>query len=133
MLERLTAHCPMRALDESNLADYCTALEGVSHFHYVTWSAGCARNVSLLELELQAEVDKYASALSLLLAQRAGRFPGELFRSAVRAAASCYRTWMRRSVRATRKPTGLRRASASGWKSASCGGGRRGPTPCWRN
>ena len=69
----------MRALDEGNLADYCTALEGVSHFHYVTWSAGCARNVSLLELELQAEVDKYASALSLLLAQRAGRFPGELF------------------------------------------------------
>ena len=79
VLERLTAHCPMRALDEGNLADYCTALEGVSHFHYVTWSAGCARNVSLLELELQAEVDKYASALSLLLAQRAGRFPGELF------------------------------------------------------
>ncbi len=54
-------------------------LEGVSHFHYVTWSAGCDRRVSLLELELQAEVDKYASALSLLLAQREGRFPGELF------------------------------------------------------
>ena len=28
---------------------------------------------------LQAEVDKYASALSLLLAQREGRFPAELF------------------------------------------------------
>ncbi|MCE3285620.1 MAG: hypothetical protein K0R70_1876 [Steroidobacteraceae bacterium] len=36
--------------------------------------------MSLLELELQAEVDKYASALALLLAQREGRFPGELFR-----------------------------------------------------
>jgi hypothetical protein len=35
--------------------------------------------VSLLELELQAEVDKYASALRLMLEQRAGRFPGELF------------------------------------------------------
>ena len=81
VLERLSARCPLRALDQSNLADYCTALEGVSHFHYVTWSAGCARHVSLLELELQAEVDKYASALSLLLAQREGRFPGELFRS----------------------------------------------------
>ena len=81
VLDRLSARCPMRTLDQSNLADYCTALEGVSHFHYVTWSAACARHVSLLELELQAEVDKYASALSLLLAQRDGRFPGELFGS----------------------------------------------------
>jgi hypothetical protein len=80
VLERLDRRCPLQALDEENLADYCTALEGVSHFHYVSWSAGCARSVSLLELELQAEVDKYASALSLMLAQREGRFPGDLFR-----------------------------------------------------
>ncbi len=79
VLERLAQRCPLQALDESNLQDYCTALEGVSHFHYVSWSAGCDRDVSLLELELQAEVDKYASALSLLLAQREGRFPAELF------------------------------------------------------
>ncbi len=79
VLERLDRRCPLSALDETNLGDYCTALEGVSHFHYVTWSACCDRRVSLLELELQAEVDKYASALSLLLAQREGRFPGELF------------------------------------------------------
>jgi hypothetical protein len=79
VLERLGRHCPLTALDDSNLGDYCTALEGVSHFHYVTWSTGCDRSVSLLELELQAEVDKYASALSLLLAQREGRFPGDLF------------------------------------------------------
>jgi hypothetical protein len=79
VLERLARRCPLRALEEANLQDYCTALEGVSHFHYVTWSAGCVRSVSLLELELQAEVDKYASALSLLLAQREGRFPAELF------------------------------------------------------
>jgi hypothetical protein len=80
VLERLGRHCPLEALDECNLQDYCTALEGVSHFHYVSWSAGCDRDVSLLELELQAEVDKYASSLALLLAQREGRFPGELFR-----------------------------------------------------
>ncbi len=79
VLRRLDHRCPLRALDEHNLQDYCTALEGVSHFHYVSWSAGCDRHVSLLELELQAEVDKYASALSLLLAQREGRFPVELF------------------------------------------------------
>lgn len=80
VLGRLAARCPLRSLDEANLQDYCTALEGVSHFHYVSWSATCARSVSLLELELQAEVDKYATALSLLLAQREGRFPAELFR-----------------------------------------------------
>lgn len=80
VLERLSRRCPLAALDESNLADYCTVLEGVSHFHYVTWSVGHERSVSLLELEVQAEVDKYASALSLLLAQHEGRFPGDLFR-----------------------------------------------------
>jgi hypothetical protein len=51
VLERLGRRCPLIALDESNLGDYCTALEGVSHFHYVTWSAGCDRRVSLLELD----------------------------------------------------------------------------------
>jgi len=79
VLRRLATRCPLHALDERNLADYCTALEGVSHFHYVVWNADRTREISLLELELQAEVDKYASALSLLLAQREGRFPAELF------------------------------------------------------
>jgi hypothetical protein len=79
VLERLGAHCPLQDLNEQNLADYCTALEGVSHFHYYAWSAQLRREVSLLELELQAEVDKYASALRLMLAQREGRFPAELF------------------------------------------------------
>ena len=79
VIERLAERCPLRSLSEENLADYCTALEGVSHFHYLAWSAGRARDVSLLELELQAEVDKYASALQLMLQQREGRFPAELF------------------------------------------------------
>jgi hypothetical protein len=79
VLERLQTRCPLRDLNERNLADYCTALEGVSHFHYYAWSAHCGRDVSLLELELQAEVDKYASALSLMLAQRDGCFPEDLF------------------------------------------------------
>lgn len=78
VLERLASHCPLRALDERNLADFLTALEGVSHFHYFTWNASRARAVSLLELELQAEVDKYASALRLLLEQGEGRFPAGL-------------------------------------------------------
>lgn len=39
---------------------FCVALEGVSHFLYLTYcSAALQRPVSQLELELQAEVDKY--------------------------------------------------------------------------
>ena len=77
VLERLTQADPLAALNDANLADYCTALEGVSHFHYLMWSLTHGRDVSLLELELQGEVDKYASALSLITQQR-GSFPGAL-------------------------------------------------------
>lgn len=41
----------------------CLATEGVSHFTYLAFRSRHALPVSELELELQAEVDKYASAL----------------------------------------------------------------------
>jgi len=78
VLDRLADADPHHALNEDNLADFCTALEGVSHFLYVTFCALRARCVSLLELELQAEVDKYATALVLLTEQSSGRFPAGL-------------------------------------------------------
>lgn len=78
VLERLHRDDPLQSLDDDNLHDYCTALEGVSHFHYLVWSLTRARSVSLLELELQAEVDKYASAVALLAQQRAGHLPQTL-------------------------------------------------------
>ena len=78
VLDRLERRDPLHALDETNLQDFCTALEGVSHFHYLLWSVGRGRGVSLLELELQAEVDKYASAVALLTRQRGGEFPRAL-------------------------------------------------------
>jgi len=72
-------HCdPMLKLCDANLADFCTALEGVSHFQYLVWCMQHGRAVSLIELELQAEVDKYSIALWLLLQQTQGRFPGGL-------------------------------------------------------
>ena len=37
LLRRLEGADPVGALTEENLADYCTALEGVSHFVYSTW------------------------------------------------------------------------------------------------
>jgi hypothetical protein len=78
VLERLAAENPLEALHGGNLADYWTALEGVSHFLYLAWNAGHDKPVSLLELEVQAEIDKYVTSLWLLRAQSPQRFPREL-------------------------------------------------------
>lgn len=78
VLERLKARDPMRRLDAQNIADYWTALEGVSHFQYLAWNAHHDRPVTLHELEVQAEVDKYAVTLFVLGSQHAGRFPQRL-------------------------------------------------------
>jgi hypothetical protein len=81
VLRRLADCDPRAALTHENLADYLTAAEGVSHFVYVAWNTGFDKPVSLLELELQAEVDKYVLCAWLLSAQNAGRFPSELHRA----------------------------------------------------
>jgi hypothetical protein len=78
VLDRLEQVNPLQSLNEENLSDYCTALEGVSHFQYLVWNAARSRPVSLLELEVQAEVDKYAAATLLMTTQREGRFPSDL-------------------------------------------------------
>lgn len=63
--------------DTADLADFCTALEGVSHFLYLTWNAEQARSVTCLEMEMQAEVDKYITVADLLN-RRHGRIPARL-------------------------------------------------------
>ena len=78
VLSRLVKRNPFDQLTEENLADYCTAFEGVSHFHYLTWRLACGLPVSLLELELQAEVDKYVAAILLFTRQQSGKFPAHL-------------------------------------------------------
>jgi len=80
LLERLRREDPMVRLHDGNVADYWTALEGVSHFLYVAWNAGHDKPVSLLELEMQAEVDKYVASYWLLRRQFPERFPAELLR-----------------------------------------------------
>jgi len=52
---RLTARAALR--------DVACAAEGVSHFVYLATRAAAGRSVSLLELEVQAEVDKFALLL----------------------------------------------------------------------
>lgn len=45
------------------LQAHCRAVEGVSHFLYVTQRAVIPRPVSQLELELQAEIDKFVTVV----------------------------------------------------------------------
>ncbi len=80
VLERLQRADPMERLHAGNVADYWTALEGVSHFLYLAWNAGHDKPVSLLELEMQAEVDKYVASYWLMREQWPDRFPAELLR-----------------------------------------------------
>jgi hypothetical protein len=63
VLANLDRHDPGAGLGEHNFGDFLLALEGVSHFVYTVYCAGHARTVSALELELQAEVDKYVTCL----------------------------------------------------------------------
>jgi hypothetical protein len=59
-MANLELHDPAAQLDDRNFADFCLAVEGVSHFVYLALRAAGDRAVSQLELELQAEVDKFA-------------------------------------------------------------------------
>lgn len=79
IVEHLKEDNPTDRLHAGNITDFCTALEGVSHFLYLTWNAGYDRGVSRLELEMQAEVDKYVSTSMLFGTQRGGRIPGGLY------------------------------------------------------
>ncbi|HEU4617003.1 MAG TPA: hypothetical protein VFV10_03140 [Gammaproteobacteria bacterium] len=73
LVDRLEAHDPSDRLDARNLADFWTAFEGVSHFAYYAWNAEIGKAVRLLEMELQAEVDKFIGTRMLL--ERQGERP----------------------------------------------------------
>lgn len=62
-LDNLSRCDPTRGIHDGNLGDFLLAIEGVSHFVYVVWRARAGQPVSALELELQAEVDKYVTCL----------------------------------------------------------------------
>jgi len=78
VLARLRERDPLHALDGGNIADFWVVLEGVSHFSCLTWNAGHTRGISLLDLELQAEVDKYVASFWLLRIQDPTHRPREL-------------------------------------------------------
>lgn len=63
VLANLRANDPGHRLDDRNLGDFLLAVEGVSHFIYAVCCAKADRPVTQIELELQAEVDKYVTCL----------------------------------------------------------------------
>ena len=73
ILAQLEVDRPEQCLHNGNLESFCVALEGVSHFVKVVWSARMGRSISALELEIQAEVDKFIAAGELLKRQGMSR------------------------------------------------------------
>ncbi len=49
-------------IGESALSDFVSVAEEVSHFRYLTWSVANERSVSLLDVEMQGEIDKFLLA-----------------------------------------------------------------------
>jgi hypothetical protein len=65
ILDRLESTDPLTTLEPGQLDDFCKVIEGVSHFNYVVWRASRDRSMTLLELEMQAEIDKFVSTMQL--------------------------------------------------------------------
>lgn len=78
LLRLLERSDPWLALDSSNLFPFCRVLEEVSHFIYLEWNAGHDKPVTALEMELQAEVDKFMLSVCYLSVQNRGRVPQDL-------------------------------------------------------
>ena len=79
LLTRLSKLDPRAELSDANLSDFCTVLEGVSHFNYMAWNAAAEKRVTLMELETQAELDKYVGARVLLETQPESKLGASLY------------------------------------------------------
>jgi len=59
VIDNLNTHNPFLGLNDKNIHAFCIMVEEVSHFLYTTWKARHGIQITKLELELQAEVDKF--------------------------------------------------------------------------
>lgn len=59
LLKNLKKNDPFHSLNDQNLSDFCILIEGVSHFVYFLWKSEQQLPITQLELELQAEIDKF--------------------------------------------------------------------------
>lgn len=80
VLARLGEEAGTASLAHASLSDLCVALEGVSHFLYAAWNSDRERAVTLFELELQAEVDKYVALARLFFEAEPAGVPSRLRR-----------------------------------------------------
>lgn len=69
MLQRVESRRPFEKLRANVLNDLWKVIEGVSHFSCVAWKAASDRTVSLLELELQGEIDKFVTTTLIAMQQ----------------------------------------------------------------
>ena len=78
IVQHLEKNDPLESLHDGNLHEFWVALEGISHFIYLVWNAQYDREISLFELELQAEVDKFVTAILLFAQQQYLEHPRSL-------------------------------------------------------
>jgi hypothetical protein len=69
---------PLHHAQARDFHGYCQLAEGVSHFLYFLHTVNLGRRVSLLELEAQAEIDKFASCVLQRWGTVTSRFLREL-------------------------------------------------------
>ena len=69
MLQRVESHRPLEKLRANMLDDLWKVIEGVSHFNCVAFKATSDRTLSLLELELQGEIDKFVTTMLIAVQQ----------------------------------------------------------------
>ena len=77
-LEELSKIDLTQAIHPESFETLVTAIEEVSHFAYLMFSASREKRVTQLELELQAEVDKFITATLLLASRNEGRVPANV-------------------------------------------------------
>ncbi len=70
VIKTLHRYNPLLGLHEKNIYDFCIMVEEVSHFLYTTWKAQLDRQITELEIELQAEIDKFIFCTLYFLNQR---------------------------------------------------------------
>ncbi len=78
VVKKMLEDDPVIHLHKGNLEEFCLALEGVSHFLYLIWNASYDRSVTMLEMELQAEIDKFVMLALCLEKQNRRMVPGYL-------------------------------------------------------
>lgn len=74
-VSNLKGHNVMQGFHRKDISDFFIAAEEVSHFVYAVWSAIQRRQITIFEMELQAEVDKYITAILYSGSINKGKIP----------------------------------------------------------